>query len=320
MKISGFTFVKNASKLYIPAREAILSVLPICDEFVIAVGDNDPDDFTMEIINSIGSDKIKVIRTEWDTSSFPMNTEFARQTDIAKQECTGDWLFYIQCDEAIHENDLNKVRSACERYLDDEKVEGLLFNYYHFWGDYEHYHDDHVWYKREIRVIRNKPEIHSWKDAQSFRWFSKHDGTFQDYQKKEESRKLNVILVNAHIYHYGYVRPPEMMTSKTRKSSNSYRGEEATKEFLKDEPDAHDYGPLNKLRKFKGQHPAVMKEWMAKHDWSDQLQYSGGINPNRPKHKHERTKYRMVSWVENKLNGGKVIGGFKNYNIIGKFE
>ena len=44
MKISGFTFVKNASKLYIPAKEAILSILPICDEFVIALGDNDDDD------------------------------------------------------------------------------------------------------------------------------------------------------------------------------------------------------------------------------------------------------------------------------------
>jgi len=320
MTISGFTFVKNASKLYIPAKEAILSVLPICDEFVIAIGDNDEDDTTMDIINSIGSDKIKIVRTEWDTETYAKNTEFARQTDIAKDNCTGDWLFYIQCDEAIHENDLPKVKSACEKYLDQSEVEGLLFKYYHFWGDYQHYHDDHVWYKKEIRVIRNDSKIHSWKDAQSFRKFETFDGSFEDYQKKEDSTKLNVIELDAHIYHYGYVRPPAMMTKKNKKNSDSYRGEEATKDFMKDKPDAHDYGPLNKLKEFTGEHPSVMSDWMNLHDWKDQLQYTGGRNPDRPKHKHEKAKYKVVSWVENSLNGGRVIGGFKNYNILGKYD
>jgi hypothetical protein len=318
MTISGFTFVKNASKLYIPAKEAILSVLPICDEFVIAIGDNDVDDTTMDIINSIGSDKIKIVHTKWDTETYVMNTEFARQTDIAKDNCTGDWLFYIQCDEAIHENDLPKVKSACETYMNRKEVEGLLFKYFHFWGDYQHYHDDHVWYKKEIRVIRNDPKIHSWKDAQSFRKFDSFDGSFNDYQKKEDSTKLNVIELDAHIYHYGYVRPPAMMTTKNKKSSDSYRGAEATKEFMKDTPDAYDYGPLNKLKEFNGQHPKVMTDWIMEHDWTDELQYAGSRNANRPKHKHEKTKYKVVSWVENSLNGGKVIGGFKNYNILGK--
>jgi len=103
MKISGFTFIKNAEKLYIPAKESILSILPICDEFIIAIGDNDVDDNTIEIIESINSTKIKIIHTKWDTNAFPKNTIFAKQTEIAKEHCTGDWLFYLQCDEAIHE-------------------------------------------------------------------------------------------------------------------------------------------------------------------------------------------------------------------------
>jgi len=318
MKISGFTFVKNAGKLYIPAKEAILSVLPICDEFVIAVGDNDEGDPTLELIKSIDSEKIKIIHTVWDTDTYTMNTEFARQTDIAKAECTGDWLFYIQCDEAVHEDDLMKVKSACEQFHHDQEVEGFLFKYYHFWGDYDHYHDDHVWYKKEIRVIRNTKEIHSWKDAQSFRWFDSHDGSFQDYQKKEDSRKLRVVELDAYVYHYGYVRPPLMMTNKTRKNSDSYRGKEATDEFMKDEPDRFDYGPLHKLVRFNKRHPEVMKEWISKHDWKDQLQYSGSRNRNRPKHKHEKLKYRVVTWLENTLNGRRVIGGFKNYEVLKK--
>lgn len=46
MKISGFTMVRNATKYYFPIKESILSILPIVDEFIIALGDNDPDDYT----------------------------------------------------------------------------------------------------------------------------------------------------------------------------------------------------------------------------------------------------------------------------------
>ena len=66
MSISGFTFVKNAQKLYYPVKESILSILPIVDEFVIALGKSDPGDNTLALLRSIDSDKIKIIETEWD--------------------------------------------------------------------------------------------------------------------------------------------------------------------------------------------------------------------------------------------------------------
>jgi hypothetical protein len=314
MTISGFTFIKNGDSLYIPLRESILSILPICDEFVIAVGDNSPGDKTEELVKSINSDKIKIINTVWDTKTFSKNTEFARQTDVAKSHCTGDWLFYLQCDEVIHENDLPKIKAACEQYLKEEAIEGLLFNYYHFWGDYTHYHKNHAWYQKEIRVIRNLPSIHSWRDAQSFRKFSKWSGTYEDYQKKEDSEKLKVKwLKDVYVYHYGYVRPPDIMSGKIKKQSESYRGEEATKEHLKHLPPSYDYGQMCFLTKFKGTHPRTMQDWMDKHNWSDQLNFSRKTNPNRPKHKHEKLKYRIVTWIENKLLGGRTIGGFNNY-------
>jgi len=53
MKISGFTMGKNTGKLYYPIKEAIESVLPIVDEFVVALGDSDPDDPTEDLIRSI---------------------------------------------------------------------------------------------------------------------------------------------------------------------------------------------------------------------------------------------------------------------------
>jgi len=66
MKISGFKMVKNATKLYFPIKQSILSILPIVDEFVVALGDCDEDDTTLQEIESIGSDKIKIVHTVWD--------------------------------------------------------------------------------------------------------------------------------------------------------------------------------------------------------------------------------------------------------------
>src|ERR1700727_3107375 len=99
MTISGFTMVRNATKLYYPIKQAITSILPIVDEFVVALGEGDPDDKTLDEIRSINSDKIRIIHTVWDLDKYPRGMEHAHQTDIAKAAGKGDWLFYLQGDE-----------------------------------------------------------------------------------------------------------------------------------------------------------------------------------------------------------------------------
>lgn len=317
MKISGFTFVKNATKLFIPVKESIASILPLVDEFVVALGDCDPDDTTEKEILSLQSDKIKIIRTTWETGQFSKNTIFAQQTDVAKKACTGDWLFYLQGDEAVHEDFLPEIRQAFEKYHSDKEVEGFVFRYKHFWGDFEHYNPSHAFYKREIRVIRNLPQIHSFKDAQSFRFhFGDFNYTFEDYQRKENTRKLNVAQVQAEIYHYGWVRPPELMGQKRRTSSKSYRGEEETAKRFEKEESTFDYGPLNRVQKFKGSHPATMRDWIKKLYWKDELQYKGKPRKKAVKPKNEKLKYRVLTWMEVNLLMGKQIGEFKNFRRI----
>ena len=316
MKISGFTFVKNATKLYYPVKESILSILPVVDEFVIALGKSDEDDYTKEEILSIQSEKIKIIDTEWNLEAYPHNTIFAQQTDLAKNACEGDWLFYLQSDELVHEKYLEIIKNACEKYLDDLEVEGLLFEYRHFWGDYEHYHEAHNWYPREIRIIRNDPKIHSWKDAQSFRKFDAFNYSYQDYSKKEGSQKLQVARIFAWIHHYGWVRPPRLMSAKTKSSATTFWGSRKAEDELKAMPESFDYGPLNKLKIYKDSHPNVLKSWIDKFDWQDQLQYDGKRNPRRLIHKHEKLRYRLLSHIEHNLLNGKQIGGFRNYRIV----
>lgn len=313
-KISGFSMVRNATLLYYPIKQAIESILPIVDEFVIAIGKGDENDYTRQEVESIQSDKVKIIDTIWDLEKYPRGMENAHQTDIAKQHCSGDWLFYLQADEVVHEKYLPEIEKRCNDLLHDKEVEGLLFKYKHFWGDYHHYHISHGWYPHEIRIVRNLPEIHSWESAQSFRKIPKFDGL--NYRQQEGTFKLKVVLIDAYIYHYGWVRPPQLMQNKKKALDTVHKGAQRVTEIYKDKGHVFDFGPLNLLGKFTETHPKVMESWIAKFDWENQLQHSGKPNPNRKLHKHEKTKYRILTFIEQHFLGGKQLGGFKNYILL----
>ena len=299
-------------KLYYPVIESIQSILPICDEFVVAVGEGDKDDDTYQRITAIKDAKIRILNTQWDPDHFNEGAINALQTDVAQQATTGDWLFYLQADEVVHEKYLPVIRSRCEQLLKDEKVEGLLFSYKHFWGDYNHYHNGHGWYANEIRIIRNKANIHSWQSAQSFRRYDYFDSPRQP----DGHHRLKVAKVDAQIYHYGWVSPPHLMQSKRKALDSVHWGLKKSTEFYEKAPSEFDYGPLNLLAEFTEKHPKVMEDRIKAMDWQNKLQYSGKPNPRRERHKHERLKYRMISFIEKNFNGGRQIGGFRNYILL----
>ena len=310
MTISGFSMARNADKLGYPIKESILSILPLVDEFVIALGECDEDDNSRFLIESIGSEKIKIIDTVWDLEKYPRGMEYAHQTDIAKKHCSGDWLFYLQADEVVHENDLPVIRKRCEELLHDQEVEGLLFKYIHFWGDFDHYHKSHSWYWNEIRIIRNDPDIHSWKDAQSFRRIPGFDGI--NYRQQDGTLKLSVARVDAHIFHYGWVRPPGIMRAKSKAFTRINQGEQKAREYDATHHPVFDYGDLSKLRIFKGTHPAVMHERIKKFDWADQLTNKPA---NRAKFKHEKFRYKLVSFFENYIFH-RPLFDYSNYILL----
>lgn len=311
MKISGFSFVRNGVKLYYPVVEAIKSMLPIVDEFVITVGRGDDDDETRQRIAAIGDPKIKIIDTVWDEKHFKGGIVNSIQTDIAMQACSGDWLFYLQADEVVHEKYLPVIEARCRELLDDESVEGLVFRYKHFWGDYDHYHAGHGWYKNEIRIVRNRPDIHSWQSAQSFRRFDYYDNPRQE----DGHHKLSVARVDAEIYHYGWVRPPHLMQNKKRALDTVHWGVKRAEKFYGTSPQEFDYGPLNLLARFEDTHPHVMQDRIAQMSWKEKLQYSGKPDPRREPHKHEKLRNRVLSKLE-KIMRGRELGGFHNYILL----
>ena len=312
MKISGFSFVRNGVKLYYPVVESIKSILPICDEFIIAVGKGDENDNTRELIASIGNPKIRIIDTVWEEKYFKKGAINGMQTNIARKECTGDWLFYVQADEVVHEKYLEPIRQRCEELMDNEEVDGLLFGYKHFWGDYNHYHGGHGWYPVEIRIIRNKPDIYSWQSAQSFRRYDYYNNPRQP----EGTHKIKVAKVAAEIYHYGWVRPPHLMQNKRRALDSVHWGKGKAENYYEKAPQEFDYGPLDRLAIFKDTHPAVMQEMIERFNWADKLQMTGKPNQYRELHKHEKMKTRVHSLIEKYLMGRKTLGGFHNYRLL----
>lgn len=248
MKISGFTILRNAVKYNYPAAESIRSILPICDEFIVNVGESDDD--TLGLVQSIASPKIRIIQTKWDFAEG--KTVLSRQTNIALKECKGDWAFYLQSDEVIHEADLPVLKKKMEAYLPDKNVEALRFPWLHFYGSYYRYRIDSGWYQKQDRIIRNNGEIESIGDAYGF--------------ERKDKAPLRRVNTGCLMYHYGWVHSGEVMTQRR------VNAEQIGFTSLKDGERQGDYsyGDLNRFHPYFGSHPAVMKERITNHALSQE--------------------------------------------------
>ena len=289
MKVSGFTFVKNAVKFSFPVVESITSILPLCDEFIVSVGDS--DDGTLELIQSINSPKIKFIRSVWDNSLREGGKVLAVETNKAFDAVSpdSDWAFYIQADEVVHEKYHAEIKAQMQRWKDTPTVEGLLFKYLHFYGTYDYLGDSRKWYRNEIRIIRNDKQIRSYKDAQGFR---------------KNDQKLKVKPLDAYVYHYGYVKHPADMKKKEWDMNRHWHDDSWIKENVQET--AHfDYSKIDSLAKFTGTHPAVMQKRVNEIDWNLELD---------PTRKNFKLKKRVLHWFEKKT--GIRLFEYKNYTVI----
>ncbi|MBB6612585.1 glycosyltransferase family 2 protein [Pontibacter sp. Tf4] len=290
MKVSGFTFVRNAIKYDYPVVEAIRSILPICDEVVVAVGNSEDD--TLALIQSIDSPKIRIIETVWDDSLREGGRVLAQETDKAFAAISpdADWAFYIQGDEIVHEQYLPTIKAAMQQHKDNAKVDGLLFKYKHFYGSYDYVGEATRWYRREIRVIKNRKDIYSYRDAQGFR--------------KGDNQKLNVKLIDAYIYHYGWVRDPRAMQGKQLSFNRMYHSDEWIETNIP-KAEEFDYAGVDALALFKDTHPAVMQERVNRINWKFDYDLS---------YRRFNLKDRIRRFVEG-ITGYR-LWEYKNYRII----
>jgi hypothetical protein len=228
-----------------PVLQSIRSLLPLVDEFVIGIGQS--DDQTKEIILGLNDPKIRVFDSFWDTKKTKGGLILSEKTNEALDRCRNDWCFYIQADEVVHEADLPLIRKALETYQDDKRVQGLLFKYIHFYGSYQTIATSRQWYRNEVRVVRKSTGIRSFNDAQGFRI---------------DGEKPVVASSGGRIFHYGWVKPPQMMGQKSKLLNRWWHGNKRDNEFEDFKYDRQ-YG----LRRFEETHPAVMRELIESQDW-----------------------------------------------------
>lgn len=290
MKVTGFSFIRNAITFDYPIVESVKSILPICDEFVIAVGQS--DDNTLELIKKIDSPKIKIIETVWDDTMRTGGRVLAMETDKAFKAVSADtdWCFYIQGDEVMHEKYLDTVYNGMQRYKDDKRVDGLLFKYLHFYGSYDYVGTSSRWYPNEIRVVRNDKTIYSYRDAQGFR--------------KGNDEKLRVKALDAYIYHYGWVKPPNSMQLKQETFNKLWHDDEWVDKHVVKAAEFDYAAHIDSLEKFRDTHPAVMQARIARINW--QFDYDISMNS-------QGTKERLKKIAKKTLG---LNFSYKNYKLV----
>jgi len=299
MKISGFTYVRNGFQYGYPFLASIQSLLPLVDELIVVVGDS--TDHTKEAIEALNEPKIKIIDSIWSEELRINGKIFAEQSNIGLQHTSGDWAFHLQVDEVLHEKDYSIILDSIRNADQNNEVDGVLFPFYHFWGDYAHIRHTRATHRYEIRAFKKRGCIKSYRDSQGFRKYTSDTA----YQQGEKGKKLMVIPTQAHIYHYSYTRHPKLMKVK----SNYFHRFWHSDEWLKKNTVQRDfnYNEVDRLDNFSGTHPALMQPIIAQKDWEfiyDPRQSTMNLK--------EKILYTIEKWT------GYRLFEYKNYIILNK--
>lgn len=294
MKVSGFTYIKNGFEFGYPFLESIQSILPLCDEFVVAVGES--DDGTAEAVAAL-SPKIKIIPTVWDMKMRKNGKVFAQQANIAFDAVQGDWAFHIQADEVIHENDLSKIKLALQENTENEKVQGFLLPFIHFWGNYNYIRNSRRVHNNEVRIIRNNKLIRSYADSQGFRIYSSAEA----YEAGEKGEKLRVKKIDAPVYHYNGVRN----ISVQKKKMYYFDLYHTEKDEVNNQYDDFEFQKVDRVVPFNSTHPKVMQERIER--FNPPFSFDGS-------QAQWKFKDRIMQPIEDRL--GFKFGEYKNYVLI----
>lgn len=292
VRVSGFTFVRNAVLLDFPLEASIRSILPICDEVVVNVGRSDDD--TLAVVRAIADPRIRVIESEWDLSRG--RQVLADQTDIARRACRHPWGVYIQADEVLHERGAAALQKAMEDNDADPRVEALVVRYRHFYGGFATELVARSAYRREVRAIRLDPGrgIHSYLDAQGFR-------------AGPADRRVRARLVDAEMFHYGWARPTAALLQKRRQDERIYGWSESERRHWQSQPARLPW--RRGLRPFRGTHPEVVRGW---------LEARGGdaapdLGPPVPTRRWRAWRHACLDAVE-RLTGTRPFE-YRNYSL-----
>jgi hypothetical protein len=246
MRIAGCTIVSNAVRLDFPIVPAIRSLLEVCEEVVVNVGP--ADDGTLDLLATIRDPRLRLIRGRWDYSLG--GRMLAVETNYALAAVEADWAIYLQADEVLHEADAPRLRESLAAAAHDPRIEGLLFDYLHFYGNCHRLATSRRWIRREVRAIRPGGPVESFAEAQGFR-------------VRPTWRRVRARPTGCRVFHYGWARPIAALNSKRELDHTLYH--------------SHGDRPMPPpipgrlpgeigLVPYAGSHPAVALPWIAERE------------------------------------------------------
>lgn len=299
MKVSGFTFLRDGVRLGYPFEESIRSALPLVDEFIVALGRG--DDGTRERLLALREPRLRIIDTTWNEACRSHGFVYGQQKMIAQYNCTGDWAFYLEGDEVLHEDDLERIRAGMRHYLEDPEVEALAFDYLHFYGDAYHLHTSSQAYRKAARIIRNRLRAIA---PDGLYWAVIRERTWHGGRNKRRTRYPRAAALGVPIYHYGNARHAKYIARKAEIGNRYWSEKEAFRGV---------YGDIDptQISPFAGSHPAVMAGWLGEH-----------ANPGfefNPDHRLTRreAKHRLLARLESRFGWDFSKRHFK---LIRRFE
>jgi len=248
VRVSGFSIVRNAVLYGYPIAAALTSIAPLVDEMVVAVGRSEDD--TLDLVRGLDLPNARIVETEWDETLRSGGRVLAQQTNLALSLCRHPWALYIQADEAVHENDYDRIRAALRRWHDDSGVDALRFRFLHFEGTYAYV--NYVRYRKQCRIVRNNGTVRSVGDAAGF---GRADGA-----------KLRVRRTGATIYHYGWARAPEVLRRKTLAFQKLYHDDAYVEAHYAQVP-AEYLSDVDIAFRYRGTHPAAMRDLIGARNW-----------------------------------------------------
>jgi len=285
--ISGFTIVRNAVKLDYPIVPAIRSILDICDEVLVNVGKSDDD--TRDLVESIGDPRVRILDSVWDLSLGGGTLAF--ETNRVMAACAGTWGVYIQADEVLHESGAALIREGVRQCDGDDRVEGLLVDYLHFYGDFDTIATNRHWYRREVRVVRLGRDVRSYEAAQGFRVGPRF-------------RRVRARATAASMFHYGWSRSAASLGARIAEDEGIHH-EMRDRLRARRARGSLDWTPL--LRPFRGTHPRAARDWVAARRGT-----AAPVGPRR--FKISNLRYYVSDWIE-RLTGVRVFE-YRNYVVV----
>jgi hypothetical protein len=261
MKITGILSVSNGTALQYPFPLVTASLLSLCDNVIVGVNPNFPEDrATLESFDS--SPELQLVDSAWDLTNRTGGTEIAIKMDeltaLAEQQGS-DWVVVMQADEVLHDADFSMLKAFMSRYQ-DTPTNGFSMERIYFWKDLDTVRTD--WKADLVRIF--KPGTYSFMAEGTDK-----SGMFSAAVKPGSEMKLPY-----KIYHYSRVDHPEVISRRVRNLDALFHSDEVlidadklpAYDFVTREYDNFAKAGLpteikGEIVPFTGTHPVAVRDW-----------------------------------------------------------